>query len=684
MENNVKLHDRIEAMLSCLNYGLYEKETAVRLGLLTVVAGGSMFFLGEPGCAKSMVVRRIKEAFKPEGNGEIKYFETLLNEFSTPDDVYGPVSLKALNAEGENGKEEYKRITTNMLPEADVAFLDEIWKASVAIQTTLLHIVNERIYHNGNERMKVPLKGLFAASNELPAKNAGLEALYDRFIMRLAVEGISKDEDFLEMVQQSSKVEISEDVKQYQISKDEWEEWSKRIDDIPLSSSACEVIKAIRKELANRNESLAEDQRYLVSDRRWKKIVRLLRTSAFLNDRDEVDLMDCQLIEYCIWSTDAQREQVRAIVEQCIQQNGIDCDSAIGDIEKQIVEYEKEVDSRWFNKIEQPAEEIIVEVDGEKCFQCTRNGTNETWYVGVDKIGYYSSAHRIYKSNKEHYGDYAFGKNEHNIKCAFEFTVQCKPVVFKMELKGFSDILHKTYQENFDRDHYTPIVEVIAKEKGALQELKRVETAPFKANLFADQECYTAITSKIDDAIKQLEDAKISLDKQRCRYYKKDLAPKLKVGDVIFSSDLVLEQDEAGNLNGDFKSSAVAVAVVCAVNGDKTYAVGVKQERMSWNETAEYASSYGKKNGLPEKVSEGWMIPGKEVLNDIYLNKDVINKSFENLGEGFEKIDTDNYWSSTKKGKETAHCQNFGDGKQDHTSLDHEYAVCVVREWKNV
>jgi len=78
-----------------------------------------------------------------------------------------------------------------------------------------------------------------------------------------------------------------------------------------------------------------------VGDRRWEKIAHILQTSAFLNDRKEVDLMDCQLIEYCIWNTEKQQKKVREIVETCIQQHGLDCDTAIDEINEQIEEFEK-------------------------------------------------------------------------------------------------------------------------------------------------------------------------------------------------------------------------------------------------------------------------------------------------------------------------------------------------------
>ena len=178
MAETTKQHDRIAALKNALGAGLYEKDEALRLALLTTIAGESIFFLGAPGCAKSMLARRIVQAFKADGAGSVQYFETLLNQFSTPEDVFGNISLKALNGEGESRKEEYRRLTENMLPEADIAFLDEIWKASPAILNTLLTIVNERTFHNGSKVQDVPLKALLAASNELPAKDRGLEALY--------------------------------------------------------------------------------------------------------------------------------------------------------------------------------------------------------------------------------------------------------------------------------------------------------------------------------------------------------------------------------------------------------------------------------------------------------------------------------------------------------------------------
>ena len=118
-------NEKAKLLLEKISSGLYSKEEAVRLSLLAAVACESVFFLGPPGVAKSMICQRLSEVFQTEG-GEA-WFEYLMNQFSTPDEIFGPVSLKAL----EN--DEYKRITKNYLPEANVAFLDEIWKASPAL-----------------------------------------------------------------------------------------------------------------------------------------------------------------------------------------------------------------------------------------------------------------------------------------------------------------------------------------------------------------------------------------------------------------------------------------------------------------------------------------------------------------------------------------------------------------------
>ena len=187
--------DRIKQLLEQLNERVYEKEHIIALSLLSAIAGESIFLLGPPGIAKSMVARRLKLAFRGANA-----FEYLMSRFSTPDEIFGPVSISKLKDE-----DTYERMVNGYLPTADVVFLDEIWKAGPAIQNALLTVINEKIYRNGLFSLQVPLKGLIAASNELPAIDQGLEALWDRFLVRLLVNGV---EDMGEGSQQDKRENI--------------------------------------------------------------------------------------------------------------------------------------------------------------------------------------------------------------------------------------------------------------------------------------------------------------------------------------------------------------------------------------------------------------------------------------------------------------------------------------------
>lgn len=686
MEKLPKNHDRIETLLKALGKDLYEKEEAVRLVLLTAIAGESIFFLGAPGCAKSMIARRIAKAFKSDGDKPVKYFETLLNQFSIPEEVFGNISLKALNGEleDENGnkKEEYRRLTENMLPEADIAFLDEIWKASPAILNTLLTIVNERKFHNGSKVMDVPLKALFAASNELPAKDRGLEALYDRFILRLPIDFIQNEDNFFEMIEQpaSSDFELSDEIKNLQISNDDLKNWKTEIDNITLSEEARAVISAIKKELSVQNEVMSEEdtqngEAFAIGDRRWKKIAHILKTSAFLNDRIEVDLMDCQLIEYCIWSTEKQQKKVREIVEKCIQQNGLDCDTAIEEINEQIEEFEKQVTESWFEEIEEPKTDKIVMVDGQKCYECTRDGTTETWYVTLEKTDPWNNYHAVYNSNKQYYTNSSFIKDGDSIRCNYNFTVKKNPAKTHLEQKEFSDIAQETLQKNFDTEHYMPIVDKIQSEIKALKNKKETDAVPFKANLFADQAFNTTITSKLDKAIDTLEDAKINLDKQHARYFDSELQAEFSIGDVILKNGTVLSTEEIAHITEEQKASALAV--IC-IDGEKTFALGLLEKKMGWSELKDFALHYGET--LPKEYSGNWSIPDKDMLNEIWENREEINKSLAAIGK--TQLSAQEYWSVSESGALAAIYQLLDEGgKQDHTTKDHHYMARTIREW---
>jgi len=306
------MKERINKILHALNENLFEREETIKLALLTTIAGESIFLLGSPGVAKSLIARRIKEIFK-DGNS----FEYLMNRFSTPDEIFGPIAISKLKKD-----DKYERITEKYLPTADIVFLDEIWKAGPSIQNSLLTVINEKVYRNGQQEVQIPLKGLISASNELPAKGEGLEALWDRFIIRYLVENISdpnKFNNFLSTENIGFDATIDEKDK---INNAEYKKWQTSIGKVKISDEALNVINVIRHYINKYNEKKDTKKPIYVSDRRWKKIVKVLKTSAFLNERKVIDLMDCFLIAHTIWDEVEQIDIVKGFVTDAIEKHG--------------------------------------------------------------------------------------------------------------------------------------------------------------------------------------------------------------------------------------------------------------------------------------------------------------------------------------------------------------------------
>ena len=252
--NSMELNkENIIYIIKKLSEGLYEKEEVIGLTLLCALAGKSIFLFGLPGTAKSLIVRRTASAFK-----DSKYFGQLMNRFSTPEDVFGPVSLSKLK------EDKFERQTEGYLPKADFVFLDEIWKSSPAILNTLLTIINEKVYRNGSQEEKVPLKALVAASNETPPKGQGLEAMYDRFIMRLLVKPAEDINNFKSLI-------VDKDVSfdagfndEEKISTEDWEDLKIFIEEIEVPENVLNIICSIKDEIEEYNNG--NNEKIYISD----------------------------------------------------------------------------------------------------------------------------------------------------------------------------------------------------------------------------------------------------------------------------------------------------------------------------------------------------------------------------------------------------------------------------------
>jgi MoxR-like ATPase len=283
------LRDRLRALRDALGAGLVEREMPLRLALLAALAGEHLLLLGPPGTAKSLLARRLRLAFR-----DAALFERLLTRFSVPEELFGPLSLRALE------DDRYERATAGFLPTAHVAFLDEVFKANSAILNALLTLLNEREFDNGTVRQKTPLVAVIAASNELP-EGEELDALFDRFLVRCHVGPVS-DEGFDRLLDLGGASEPTIDPAGT-FSAEELASLRAAAARVPLGNEARQLLRDAR--VFHRSREIP------VSDRRFRKIVGLLQMSAFTHGRSEVSLWDCALLVHATWDAPAREAEVR-------------------------------------------------------------------------------------------------------------------------------------------------------------------------------------------------------------------------------------------------------------------------------------------------------------------------------------------------------------------------------------
>lgn len=285
-QTNEKVIEKLGAVRHELRELFIERDELIDGALAAVLARQHVLMLGPPGTAKSMLAR---EVCRRVGGGA--YFQWLLTKFTTPEEIFGPVSLEALEA----GR--YERVTTAKLPEAHVAFLDEVFKANSAILNALLTVLNERQFHQGTRVIDVPLQSLLAASNELPEEDE-LAALYDRFLLRFTVGYIEQDFRFARLLVLDPAAADEATV----LSLEE-------MGALQRAAAAVEVPDGVLRDLIEIRRTLGA-QGVVASDRRYRQAVDVLRSAALLEGRERVTSRELRWLAHVLWNDPEEKVKV--------------------------------------------------------------------------------------------------------------------------------------------------------------------------------------------------------------------------------------------------------------------------------------------------------------------------------------------------------------------------------------
>ncbi len=265
------------------------RDEVVDLIALAVVAGEHLFLYGPPGTAKSALIRQFAASVRG------RYFEYLLTRFSEPNEIFGPIDLARLR-EGA-----VATVTTGMLPEAEFAFLDELFNANSAILNNLLTVLNERVYRRGAEVHRLPLLSLFSASNHL-AEDEALGALFDRFLLRCHVDQLGRDA-MPRLLAAGWALERSEPGRP-SVSAADLRALSARVHEVDLSAVTGPYAEVLFK---------VRDLGVAISDRRAVKILKLLAASAILSGRDAANPSDLWVLRY-VWDRVEQVDPLASLV----------------------------------------------------------------------------------------------------------------------------------------------------------------------------------------------------------------------------------------------------------------------------------------------------------------------------------------------------------------------------------
>ncbi|MEN1970634.1 AAA family ATPase [Lentibacillus sp. N15] len=280
---------------NALNQKYFEREDEIEGVLIALLSRQHVLLIGEPGTGKSLLSMELSKII--DGS---RYFQWLLTKYTTPEELFGALSLKEL----ENGV--HVRNTNKKLPESHFVFLDEIFKSNSAILNSLLTLINERLFYNNGAPAKSPLISMIGASNEYPEDDEGLEALFDRLLLRYEVESVKDRGNFIAMLKNNGQ-----NVNIPSLTLNE-------LTDLQFYSDMTIVPDHIYERIVDLCQDL-EDEGIRPSARRVKSSINAIKAKAFMDNRNQVEEKDMLILQHIMWNNIEEKEKATKIVKNYAQ-----------------------------------------------------------------------------------------------------------------------------------------------------------------------------------------------------------------------------------------------------------------------------------------------------------------------------------------------------------------------------
>ena len=285
----VKVHAKLIALRDQMIAAFKERGHIVDGVLSACLAGEHVVLIGLPGTAKSALARALCAGIK-----DSRYFEWLLTRFTEPNELFGPIDLHSWSQGGT-----YTRRMAGMAPDAHFVFFDEIYKANSSILNANLSLISERVFHDAGKVIKVPLRMCLGASNELPTESE-LEALHDRFMLRFLVDYVQEPASFAAIITGADPVITPT------LTLAEMDQAVAEAAALPLDPDLVDAMFTLRQTL--------QQEGIVASDRRWKKLLKVMRGYAYLLGDVSVGTLHLEILVDGLWRDARERTKLVGVL----------------------------------------------------------------------------------------------------------------------------------------------------------------------------------------------------------------------------------------------------------------------------------------------------------------------------------------------------------------------------------